>query len=173
MSHSPGPPSNDDDQQANNPYPEQQGQQGQQGQEGQQPSYPPPPGYGQHPGYGQQPGYPGQGAPAGGPPPSTNGKALASLITGIGALVLAFCSCGLGGLVGIVALFLGLKGRSDIRSSAGRQGGEGVALGGIITGVLATLIGVLAVAFWIWVVATGNADFNTDPTEPYGDQFEF
>lgn len=164
MSHFPGPPSNDDDQQANNPYPDQQGQQG---QEGQQPSYPPPPGY------AQQPGYPGQGTQAGGPPPSTNGKALASLIAGIGALVLAFCSCGLGGLVGIVALFLGLKGRSDIRSSAGRQGGEGVALGGIITGVLATLVGVLAVAFWIWVVATGNADFNTDPTESYGDQFEF
>lgn len=144
MSHPPGPP-HEGDSNPQDPYP---------GPAGQQPGYPPP-------GYGQQPGY-------GSPGPSTSGKALASLITGISALVLAFCSCGLGGLVGIVAVFLGFSGRGDIKASAGHKSGAGVALGGIITGVLATVIGLAAIAFFVWAISTGNTEFSTDPSDPYG-----
>jgi len=170
MSHPPDPP-NEDDPTSQNPYPASPSQQPEQGQPGYGQGLP---GYGS-PGYGQSAGYPpagyGQQPDYGGPTPSTNGKALASLITGIGALVLALCTCGLGGLVGLVAAFLGFKGRGDIKASGGRQSGDGLALGGIITGLVAVLIALAAIALFAIAIATGNTEFSTDPTDPYGTDF--
>jgi hypothetical protein len=79
-------------------------------------AYPPPPGYGQYP-----PPYPQSGYQA----PSTNGLAVASLVLGIVGWLL----CGIGSIVGVV---LGFVARSQIRASNGRQGGDGLALAGII-----------------------------------------
>lgn len=152
MSYPPGPP-NEGDSDPQNPYP---------AQGGDQPGHPPPPGAGQQPGYGQ-PGYPPPPGPGqqpgygGGQPPSTNGKALASLITGISALVLSWC-CGLG-LAGLVAVFLGIKGRGDVKNSNGSQTGEGLALAGIITGAIAALIGLVSLGFLILAIASGNGEF--------------
>ena len=176
MSYPPGPP-NDGDSTPENPEPDSGDQPSPPGQPsppqgpppGQasypppgQPSYPPPgqPGYGDQ-GYGDQ-GY-GQGYPQqyGYPQqPTTNGKATASLITGIGTLVLSLC-CGLG-IAGIVAIVLGVKARTEIRNSGGAQGGDGMALGGIITGAVAVLLGVLSLAFIIYAIASGGADYNVD-----------
>ena len=83
------------------------------------------------PGYGYAPGV------------TTNGKATASLVTGITTLVLS-CCCGFG-LVGIVPIVLGARARTEIARSGGQQDGDGLALAGIITGAVATAIG-LAVA---------------------------
>ena len=112
----------------------------------------PPPGYSPELGYG----YPGYGYPPGVP---TNGKATAALVIGITTLVLSWC-CGFG-LVGIVAIVLGARARNEIARSGGRQEGDGLALAGIITGAVATVIGVAAlVAIGIALARTGGSGFN-------------
>ncbi len=106
----------------------------------------PPPGYGPAP-YGPPPGY-------GYPPPPTNGKATASLIVGVASLVLSWC-CG-AGVLGVVAIVLGVRARSELRASSGRQSGDGLALAGIITGSLAVLVGLAAIAVIILALASGG-----------------
>jgi hypothetical protein len=127
-------------------------------------SYPPGPPPPEQPGYGQ--GWGGEGQPPYGegpvppgfaPVPPTNNKATAALITGVTTLVLSWC-CGLG-VLGVVAVVLGIRARSEVRSSGGAQTGEGIALAGIITGAVAAVIGVLVIALIIIVLATGNATF--------------
>jgi len=124
------------------------------------------PGYGQ-PGYGQ-PGYgppaygqPGYGYPGQGPygyQQPTNGKAAASMWTGIAALVLTFC-CGVG-LLGVVPIVLGVKARSEIRRSGGQQGGEGMALAGIITGAVAVVLSALFITAILVAITRGDTSFD-------------
>ena len=122
-----------------------------------QPPEPPPgPGYG--PAYGPQ-----YGVPAVRP---TNGKATASLITGVGTLVLSWC-CGFG-LLGIVAIVLGVKARNEISASGGTQQGDGLALGGIITGAIAVVLGLLILVLIVVAVVAG-ARFDTGGN--YGTEF--
>jgi hypothetical protein len=112
------------------------------------------------PGYGQTP-EPGWG-PSYGAPVSrlTNNKATASLVTGVSSLVLSWC-CGLG-LVGIVAVVLGVKARREIESSGGAEQGDGLALGGIITGGIAILLGLLfLVLILVALVAGAQFDVNS------------
>jgi hypothetical protein len=108
--------------------------------------------YGQQ-AYGQYP--PPYGPPVYGPGlPATNGKATASLVTGIATLVLSWC-CGLG-LLGIVAVVLGVKARAEIRNSGGHQAGDGLALAGIITGVVAAVLGLAILVILAIAIATGH-----------------
>jgi hypothetical protein len=116
-------------------------------------SYPPGPPQPEQPGYGQQYGPP----PGYAPVLPTNTKATAALITGITTLVLSWC-CGLG-VFGLVAVVLGMKGRSEVRQSQGTQTGEGLALAGIITGAIAVVVGLLVIALIVVVFATGSASF--------------
>ncbi|HET7533171.1 MAG TPA: DUF4190 domain-containing protein [Nocardioidaceae bacterium] len=115
------------------------------------PPEPPPPGYGYGYGYGQ---------PYGPVVAPTNRKATASLVTGIASLVLSWC-CGLG-LVGVVAVVLGVKARSEIRASGGTQQGEGLALSGIITGAVAAVLGLLILVVMIVAIAAG-VDYQPEP----------
>lgn len=91
---------------------------------------------------------------------------LASLIAGVISLVLALFTCGFGGLSGLVAIGLAATGRRRIRNSAGSEAGDGLALAGLITGAVATAIGLLAVAFVVIAVISGNADLTPDPMTP-------
>ncbi len=116
-------------------------------------SYPPGPPQPEQPGYGPQYGPP----PGYAPVLPTNTKATAALITGITTLVLSWC-CGLG-VFGLVAVVLGMKGRSEVRQSQGTQTGEGLALAGIITGAIAVVVGLLVIALIVVVFATGSATF--------------
>jgi len=125
------------------------------------PPEPPQPGYG--PGYGQTYGSP-YGPPHATP---TNGKATASLVTGIASLVLSWC-CGLG-VVGIVAIVLGVRARNEIRASGGTQQGDGIALAGVVTGALAVVFGVLILTLIVIGLATGTR-FDTS-TASYGTSF--
>jgi hypothetical protein len=126
-------------------------------------SYPPGPPQPEQPGppqpYGQYP--PQYGAPPPGYAPvlPTNSKATAALITGITTLVLSWC-CGLG-VLGLVAVVLGMKGRSEVRRSQGTQTGEGLALAGIITGAVAVLIGLATIALIVGVLASGSTAFTS------------
>ena len=124
------------------------------------PEPPPGPGYGQTPGQGWGPAY---GAPAVRP---TNQKATASLVTGVTSLVLSWC-CGFG-LVGIVAVVLGVKARREVQNSGGAQQGDGVALAGIITGAIAIVLGLLILLVIGFAIVAG-ARFSFDPG--YGTRF--
>jgi Domain of unknown function (DUF4190) len=141
------------------PEPPGYGQGGQQGPPGQPPGQQP----GQPP--GQQPGPPygyyGPGPHYGADLPTTNGKATAALAVGIGSLVLSWC-CGLG-IVGVVAIVLGVKARGEIRDSHGRQEGDGFALGGIITGAIAVVLGLLVLVLIALALVAGTS-FETTTT---------
>ena len=118
-------------------------------------SYPPNP-YGQ-PG---QPGPYGQPLPPASPP--TAGKATTSLVLGVVSLFL----CGF--LTGIPAIFVGVSARREIRRSNGALGGEGLALGGIITGVLGTIWTLIATVIIIVLFAFG-AEVAKDYTDACDD----
>jgi hypothetical protein len=118
------------------------------------------PQYGQ-PQYGQpqygtgypQPGYGPYGYQ--GYAPARNGKAVAAMWTGIGALVLTFC-CG-GGILGVVPIVLGVKARKEIRAGGGQQEGDGMALAGIITGAIAIVLSLVVIAFIVIAVVAAQS----------------
>ena len=135
-------------------------------------SYPPPPGpqawKGEpQPGYGQQGqqpygGYPspayGMGQDPYGQPVRTSGKATTSLVLGVVSMV-----C-FGFLTGIPAIIVGMRARKEIRLSQGRTSGDGLALGGIITGIIGSLIGLALLALAISVLAISTSIDDVDPT---------
>lgn len=111
-------------------------------------------GYGQQGGYGQQPSYgapgdptPGWGQPAGGPPPSPkNGLGTAALVFGVLALLsIVIVWVPFVGIVTIVlallAVILGVAGRGRVRAMRATNGG--VALWGLILGVIMLILGVI------------------------------
>ncbi|MFN8189670.1 MAG: DUF4190 domain-containing protein [Nocardioidaceae bacterium] len=112
------------------------------------PPPPPLPPYGQGPGAafpGTLPSGMGYGYAATPYPTAavTNGKAIGALVTGIMALVLSACCWG--GLLGLVAIPLGVVARSEVKHSFGYQQGEGIALAGIITGAIGLALTVVFV----------------------------
>lgn len=84
--------------------------------------------------------------------PQQNKKALWSMITGIVSIV-GLC-CTFGGLIGILAIILGVIGRGEIAKSNGTQTGAGMAIAGIATGAVA----LLAVVVIVVLFATGAID---------------
>lgn len=99
----------------------------------------------QPPQYGQYSSYAGQYGPAYNPYPvggpyqpgyaaATNGKATASLICAIASI---FC---FGPFLAIPAIILGFVARSEIKRTGGQQPGSGLALAGIIIGVIVTVL---------------------------------
>ena len=75
--------------------------------------------------------------------PNTSTKAVVSLILGI-ASVPAISCFGCGGIIlGIAALIVGLRARREIADSGGAETGDGLALAGVIIGVIAAILGLL------------------------------
>jgi hypothetical protein len=106
-------------------------------------AYPPPPGAGP---YAPYPSYPQSGYPA----PSTNGLAIAALVLSI----VGWVPCGVGS---VVAVILGFVARNQIRQSQGRQGGDGLALAGII-------LGFVGIALVVFVLVLGVASGSNSST---------
>jgi Domain of unknown function (DUF4190) len=106
-----------------------------------QPGGPPPP-PGEWPGYGQPPFHPSTA-------PSTSSKAITSLVLGLVGLFFA------GLFTGIPAMVVGFMARREVRESGGRITGDGLALGGIITGALATLWSLVLAALIVGLLAVG------------------
>lgn len=99
-------------------------------------------------------------------PSQTNGLAIAALVVGILSIPIAF-ACGVGGLFGIAAVvlgFLGMKKANDELAGSGK----GMAIGGIVTGVLGLLASIAIVLFW-FVLADNAVDeldtINSDPSD--------
>ena len=125
--------------------------------------------------YGDPSGYPGSGgpaqpgSPAGGYPPQygfggyapppmapashTNGMSIAALVVSLVGAVGLICY-GAGGVLGIVGAILGHVARKQIRERG--EGGDGMALAGIIIGWITTALAVVIVAlviiFVVWAV---------------------
>ena len=113
------------------------------------------------------PGYTPGGFPSAPPPGSkaTNGLAVASLICGILGLVL-FWACFVGLVLAIVAVVLGVMGRSKSRQLPG-ESGSGMALAGMITGGIGVALGVLMVVL-LFVGDSTVDDYdgvNSDPSD--------
>jgi hypothetical protein len=91
------------------------------------------------------------GAPA-------NGKAVASLVLGCLSFVLTV-------LTGIPAVILGMHALRDIKRSRGRQGGQGLAVAGIATGIAGSVVVLLgATAYLVLHQAVGRVAEARDKT---------
>ncbi len=110
------------------------------------------------------PNSPYGGAPMGGQPLKqggpTNGKAIAALILGI-----AGC-CVLPLILGIPALILGIMARKEIEASNGQQEGNGMAMAGIILGIISIIGGILYLIFMVFAIASVPTECFTDPDLP-------
>ena len=102
--------------------------------------------------YGYAGGY-GYQAPA-------DGKAVASLVLGILSLL------GCGALLAIPAVILGVLARRDAERSGGRIGGAGLALGGIVTGVLLAVARIAGETAPLLFTALSNQFFSLDMSQP-------
>lgn len=118
------------------------------------------PGYQPAPQGGFQPAGQPYGTPASGS--QTNGLAVASLVVGIIGL-LTFWACGGGGLLGVIAVVLGILGLNKAKEM--NDNGRGLALGGIITGGLAIVAGILVFVFWFVVADDVNDQIQQDLDE--------
>jgi hypothetical protein len=111
----------------------------------------------------------GQPPPSGGgyaaPPAasaSTNVLAIISLVVGILALLplCAFVFWFVSIFLGIVAAALGFVARNQIKAAG--QSGEGIAIAGLVTGILSILLGVLEGAGCAALIGLGNSpEFQT------------
>ena len=91
----------------------------------------------------QNPQYqPGSGVSAGG---QNQTLAIVSLVLGIASII--FCA----GLTGPPALITGIMAKKKATNNPAEYGGAGLALGGIITGVLGTLLLLLVIAYFAFV----------------------
>ena len=104
-------------------------------------------------------------APA--PAPKTSGHAIAGLIVGLGGL----CTCGVGGIAGLVLSLVALK---KIDASGGTLGGRGLAIAGIIASAVCILVGLViglsVLGFFFLAAAQSEAydselesDWDADP----------
>jgi hypothetical protein len=84
------------------------------------------------------------------------------LVTGIVSLFL-FCFCGLGALLGIVAVALGIAGLSNSKKLIDNKG-KGQAITGIITGSLAVLVtlAVFVIYFLLLPGGSGSVDYGVN-----------
>jgi hypothetical protein len=76
---------------------------------------------------------------------TTNGSAIVSLVLSVLGL------CGIGSLLGII---FGHRARREIRQSGGYQGGDGLALAGIIVGYVSLVLWALVITVWIGLFVT-------------------
>jgi Domain of unknown function (DUF4190) len=107
------------------------------------PPHPPPPG---NYGGGSYPPPPGGYFPPGGPlsyGPTNNQKAIVALVTGIVGLLCC-------GPLGLVAIIFGVLARKEIDAAGGMQKGSGMALGGILLGIISLAWMVVAVALGLY-----------------------
>ena len=87
-------------------------------------------------------GYPpGYAQPGWGPPPKTEGMAIGALVCGILGTLCGVIGC-FGLLIGPVGIVLGVVARRRIRESGGMTKGEGLALAGLVLGIIGTVASV-------------------------------
>jgi len=119
------------------------------------PGYATPPVYGGVPATGTYPGAVGAPGYAYRSAPPTNSLAIVSLV--LGAVSILFCMA----LPAPIGLWLGLRARKEIANSGGTQGGDGLALAGVIVNGIGTAllaIGILSLVAIILVASIGGSN---------------
>lgn len=99
-------------------------------------SIPPPPG-----------GVPPEWPPAGPVGPVQNQKALAALILSLISIPFMFCCPCLGLGTGIASLTYGILGRKEIQASGASQTGDGMAMAGIVIGIITIVVSIVMTLF--------------------------
>jgi hypothetical protein len=113
--------------------------------------------------YAYPPRPPNAAYPGGVYPQRSDTKAVISLVLGIVSIV-----CCTGILTGVPAIILGALARRDIARSQGTVGGEGMAIGGIVTGGIAVVGTILYFIFYVGVFgALAATKPATPPPMPY------
>lgn len=124
--------------------------------------------------YGVAP-YPPPGSGYGGPPPqqAKNGLGIAALVLGILSLPLAVFFFPVGLILGILAIIFGVIGMG--RAKKGLATNRGVAIGGLVTGIIGTVIALIFVILTIRAVSncsdrvgTGSDQFSSCITDELG-----
>lgn len=117
-------------------------------------AYPP----GQGPDSGGQP----YRVPGGAPPPPTrsDGRAVTSMVLGIVATVLC-CLPLVGPICGSIAIVLFARFNGDYHRSGQQLGGRGMAIAGLVTGIIGCAIGLIYTIYWLFVgtILGGMAGF--------------
>ena len=113
---------------------------------------PPPPPAGYTPGGAGMP----YAAPAG---PRTDGLAIAALVLGIFSLVCSWICLGV--ILGPAAAIMGFISRNRIAASGGTIGGGGLAIAGLVLGIIGFLAS--AVFVLIYVISAANGNTTTTP----------
>lgn len=86
----------------------------------------------------------------------TNTLSVISLILGILGVPLSFCY-GIGIFSGIAALITGIVARNQIKESAGKETGDGMALAGIILGSIFGILALLSIVVIVILALMGPA----------------
>lgn len=104
--------------------------------------------------------------------------AVAALVVGIISLLGVFC-WGVGGIVlGLVAVVLGVLGMRKSKELPGEPQ-KGLAIGGIVTGALGLLGGLVFLVLTVFLVSTADdlesdfGDINSDPSDGVCDESRF
>jgi hypothetical protein len=117
---------------------------------------------------GSYPAYPGGPPAAYGYPGSagTDGYATASLVCSIIALPAAFCYGIPAIALGLVGFFLGRSSLKRIRASGGFKAGQGIATAGWIIGIIAAVLGVLALILYVGIFVLAAMSSATPTPSP-------
>jgi hypothetical protein len=97
--------------------------------------------------------------PGGYASPRTDGLAIGSLIVGI-ISILCVPAC-LGILLGPAAAIMGFVSRQRVTASGGTLGGGGMALAGLILGIIGFVLSVVAFFVWISFIVTSSSSTGT------------
>lgn len=117
---------------------------------------PPPPQYGAYPG-GYPPQQPYGGYPPPGPAAPKNGLGTASLVLAIIGLVLCFSIAG-GIVLGLCAIIIGFIARGRVKRGEATNGG--VAMAGILLGIVAVIAGLVFIPIYIGLFdQVGGTDY--------------
>ena len=80
--------------------------------------------------------------------PKTSGLAIASLVLGI--LSIPTCCCyGFGMLIGIAAIITGAMGISQVNKAPQEFGGKGMAIAGLVCGIVSVVLGILSLVLGV------------------------
>ena len=85
-------------------------------------------------------------------PEGTRTSSLAIVAFVLGLLSVIAC---LGPFTGVPAIVIGHRANREVVQSDGRVNGQALALTGLATGIVGTLIGIVAVAFMTWYFVMG------------------
>ncbi len=91
---------------------------------------------------------------------TNNGKSIASMVLGIVSIPTSFIPL-IGLVLGILALIFYKKAKRLIRENPSRYGGNGMAIAGLVTGIIGIILSLLYTAYWIFIISVLRSSFGS------------